>query len=246
MFSYSDYCQIIDALQKSGKYMSFHEAAGAPDFALMRHDVEFSVDRALALAELEHENGFASCYLFQVSNNAYNILSKKNMDAVKHIASLGHEVGLHFHMNALTDVDQIRSEIAKEAEILSMKSGIDIRLFSIHRPSKEILSEGVRIPGLLNTYDSSFFSFVENIDTEDTEIKYMSDARHRWNYGLIPNDSTINGNRKVQILTHPYSWTQTGFGNLDNFKSLISEKNQELVDTIDGECKHFREIKDAL
>lgn len=245
-FSYSTYAEIMKCLIDSGKYCSFYEAQNKDRFAIMRHDVEFSIERAYQLARFEQSSNFQSTFCFQVSNNSYNPFSKKNLEMIKTIKKLGHDVGLHFHLNGLTDLDQIKQEILKEAELLSMKVGFDIDLFSIHRPTKDALRANIRIDGLINTYDSTFFSFVEDIISEPVEIKYLSDARHRWNYGLYPDSKTINSHEKVQVLTHPYSWTPLGHGNLENFRSLIAEKEIELIDTIDNECTHFGEIKDAL
>ena len=33
---------------------------------------------------------------------------------------------------------------------------------------------------------------------------------------------------RVQILTHPYSWTKKGHDNLENFRTLLQERNAEL------------------
>ena len=60
-------------MQKSGKYTTFHEAKNMDEFILMRHDVEFSVDRAYALAQVEKSMDFTCAYFFQWTNNSYNI-----------------------------------------------------------------------------------------------------------------------------------------------------------------------------
>ena len=33
---------------------------------------------------------------------------------------------------------------------------------------------------------------------------------------------------------------------LENFRTLIAERNEELLDTIDNECKHFATVRDLL
>ena len=37
-----------------------------------------------------------------------------------------------------------------------------------------------------------------------------------------------------------------GYDNLENFRTLIAERNEELLDTIDNECKHFATVRDLL
>ena len=47
---------------------------------MLRHDIEFSVDRAYELAKVEKELGVTSTYTVQVRNNTYNALSEKNIE----------------------------------------------------------------------------------------------------------------------------------------------------------------------
>jgi hypothetical protein len=212
----------------------------------MRHDVEFSVERAYNLAVFENEKNFYSTYFFQLTNNAYNILSKKNRDLVLKIINMGHKVGLHFHLNGITDTSSIKSQIKREIEIMGLMLGIEIDSFSIHRPTVDVLRNTLKLEGIINAYDDLFFSFTEDVIVNPPKIKYLSDARHHWNYGLEPDGTTIAEYDKIQILVHPYSWTKNGYTNADNFKTLVAEKNQELISTIDSECKHFAEVRDAL
>jgi hypothetical protein len=212
----------------------------------MRHDVEFSVERAFNLAIFENTKGFNSTYFFQLTNNAYNILSKKNKDLIHEILDMGHKVGLHFHLNNMTDINKIKDQIKKEIEIMGSMMEIEIDSFSIHRPTSNVLQNIIKLDGIINTYDDMFFSFTENVVTNPPKIKYISDAQHHWNYGLEPNEETIMKYDQVQILVHPYSWTSQGYNNFDNFKTMIFEKNQELISTINNECKHFAEVRNAL
>jgi hypothetical protein len=48
-----------------------------------------------------------------------------------------------------------------------------------------------------------------------------------------------NGCRKLQILFHPFSWSDKGGNNLDNYLSLIKEKNHELINSINAEMSNF-------
>ena len=48
MFSYEDYKEIIRIIQSTGNQAGYEEALTADKFVIMRHDVEYSVDRAYA------------------------------------------------------------------------------------------------------------------------------------------------------------------------------------------------------
>ena len=134
---------------------------------------------------------------------------------------------------------EVRKRIQKEADILSEMFGFAIREFSIHRPSKDVLRENIKLDGLLNAYQDDFFTFAEQV-TEETPVavKYMSDANHIWRYGY-PDEKNITGYDKVQILTHPFAWCKEGYNNFNNYRALVQEKYEELIASIDQECKDF-------
>ena len=67
----------------SGRQATYAEALGRDSFVIIRHDVEYSVERALALSRVEESMDFRSHYFFQWTNNSYNILSRKNRDILK-------------------------------------------------------------------------------------------------------------------------------------------------------------------
>lgn len=244
MFSFNDYRKIIEIIKDTGRATDYKTALHEDKFAIMRHDVEYSVERAYELARVESSMDFTSTYFFQWTNNSYNILSRKNKDLIKDMHERGHTIGLHFALNGMTDMNNIREQIKKEVDILNTMFGFKIDSFSIHRPSKDVLRENIKIPGYINAYQDDFFTFAENV-TEDTpvNVKYLSDANHIWRYGY-PDKKNIMNYEKVQILTHPFAWCKEGYNNFDNYKSLIREKYVELINSVDNECKDFGEYRD--
>lgn len=244
MFSFEDYKDIIRIIKSTDRYMDYHKALTSDKFILMRHDVEYSVERAYELAKVESSMDFTSTFFFQWTNNSYNILSRKNKDLIKDMHERGHTIGLHFALNGMTDMERICKQIAKEIDILNSMFEFKIDTFSIHRPSKDVLRENIKLPGIINAYQDEFFTFAENV-TENTpvNVKYLSDANHIWRYGY-PDEKNILEHDKVQILTHPFAWCKQGYDNFDNYKSLIKEKYIELVNSVDNECKDFGEYKD--
>ena len=246
MFSYDDYKEIVRIIQSTGRQAGYEKALKSDSFVIMRHDVEYSVDRAYALAKVESSMDFVSTWFFQWTNNSYNILSRRNKDMIRDMYERGHHIGLHFALNGLDDMRLVRSQIKKEIHILSEMFGFEITQFSIHRPSADVLRENIKLPGLLNAYQDEFFTFNEKV-TEETKlkVKYMSDANHIWRYGY-PDEKNIKGYDKVQILTHPFAWSKKGYDNRDNYATLIQEKYRELVESINQECKDFCEFKDEF
>ena len=61
---------------------------------------------------------------------------------------------------------------------------------------------------------------------------------------MAADEKNITGHDKVQILTHPFAWCKEGYNNFNNYRALVQEKYEELIDSIDQECKDFGEYKD--
>ena len=118
MFSFDDYRQIIKLIKETGKYATYEEAKNKDEFIIMRHDVEYSVERAYALSKVEESMDFRSTFFFQWTNNSYNILSRKNRDILTDMHERGQNIGLHFALNGMTDMKLIRERIKQEMDML--------------------------------------------------------------------------------------------------------------------------------
>lgn len=243
MFSYKEFQQVITLIKESGRLCNFSEAKEREEFIILRHDVEFSVERAFKMASIEKKHEVSSTYFFQVVNNSYNMFSKQNMEMVYMMKNMGHEIGLHFHHDGDESLENLKEKILKQKQIFELFYGMPIIYFSIHRPTKHMLAMNIKIDGMLNTYDNCFFSYLDDINIQVPLIKYISDARHRWNYSLEPNEKTFKTYKKIQVLIHPYSWTDEGYNNADNFQTLVQENMTQFMNTIEDECTHFTDVR---
>ena len=59
MFSFDDYREIIRIIKSTGRQCGYAEALTRDKFIIMRHDVEYSVDRAYQLAKVEQSMRFS-------------------------------------------------------------------------------------------------------------------------------------------------------------------------------------------
>ncbi|MFD0710679.1 hypothetical protein [Paenibacillus sp. GCM10027626] len=238
-FSYLEYAELVQNIIASRQYMDFSEVKrDTRDFIILRHDVEFSIERAHKMAILESMLGIRSSYLFQVRNDAYNLFSTRNIQAVQSIHQLGHYIGLHVHLGMLESKDQLQNFIIQDVEMMEKMLRIPIDRFSYHRPSKAILSLRLKIRGLINTYDDLYFEFRENDVFDDLTIKYIADSRHQWKYGY-PDRTMIKSQPKIQLLIHPDEWSIPGYDSKKNFQMLRHEKKIEFINTLKTECDHF-------
>ncbi|RLL46914.1 hypothetical protein D8M04_06875 [Oceanobacillus piezotolerans] len=241
-FSYKEYIHILDLLQDHYPIMDYNEVGEDTDrFAVIRHDVEFSVERAYKMAELEARKGIFTSYMFQIRNNAYNTFSIQNIKMIKEIYQLGHKIGLHVHLGMLNDISGLKNYVESDIKSMGNFLHIPIDRFSYHRPPKEVLRKELSLENYINTYDKKYFDFKENDqDLEHVRIKYIADSKHRWNYGY-PSEDLLKQYAKVQLLIHPYSWTEEGYESQKNFEELIKEKESIFRNTLKSETKHYKE-----
>ena len=104
--------------------------------------LSFSIDRAFALSELEARNDFFSSYFVQITNNAYNALSNKNLNLLQEIKNMGHHIGLHYHQIGLTEMETLKKDILRQRDMLSEMLGFSIdRFFLSSARSPSILKQ---------------------------------------------------------------------------------------------------------
>jgi len=235
-FSYEEYTYIINWLKIHYNIVKFSDIKSATEsFCVIRHDVEYSIDRAYKLAKLEYELGIQTTYLFQIRNNCYNTLSTKNTPIIRKIYNMGHTIGLHVHTGLLHNYNNISELIKQDINILSNSIGIDMNVFSFHRPTIDMLLLNLKIKGFINAYDNLYFHAYKGRAPRNLQVKYISDSNHMWKYGY----PTSTNYPKLQLNFHPFSWTKKGYENTPNFKTLINERNKEMVTSISKEIRTF-------
>jgi hypothetical protein len=94
-FSLEHYRELLRAAQDGGYRFAFFDREPEPNDVLLRHDVDLSLDAALAVAEVEHELGVGATYFLMTRSEFYNLDSPSGEDAIEHLRRLGHRVGLH-------------------------------------------------------------------------------------------------------------------------------------------------------
>lgn len=233
-FTHEEYVKIITSYVH--RVSTFSEALELSDFVIIRHDVEFSVSRALKLAQLENSKGVKSTYFFQVMSSAYNPFSNVHCEAIQKIKSLGHSVGLHLYISHLEagDLKSLHNELRKQKILFEAGLGLECESFSFHRPptwALEIRED--KVCNMINAYGPSFFEF----SNRPRSIKYVADSKHTWAYGH-PLEQLQE--RKVQILMHPDEWTKEGDETLvEFFNGLKKEHEIEFDKILYNETKHY-------
>ena len=238
MCSYNEFRNLINIVQRNLPIVDYKDVKdNTKKFCVLRHDIEFSIDREYILAKIEKELCLVSTYTVQVRNNTYNALSEKNIDLISKIRNLGHHIGLHQNPPSSMKLDTLKDYIMRDINILEDCYGFEIDRFAFHRPKKEYLSCYVQLENKINCYDKKFFQFFDKIP-DSLDIVYLADSNHKWKYGY-PLDFDFSKINKLQLLTHPFSWSEKGGDNYGNFVSLIRERNDELVNSMNTETNTF-------
>jgi len=112
-------------------------------FCLVRHDIDVSPTRALAVARIEAELGVRATYTVLLSSRFYNAFESKVRDALREIAALGHDIGLHFDAawHGIADECALADALEREAQVLArLLNGPPIRMFAFHDPNTFAMS----------------------------------------------------------------------------------------------------------
>lgn len=234
--SYKQYEEILKTAKQTKKIMDFSEAITEEEFIILRHDVEFSLTKAAEIAKIEASNGVQSTFFVQVRNNLYNTFSPSNAKIIGEIVRLGHRIGLHY-------IRGDENEIPKQIKMLGNFFNIPVDRFSAHRPDPKTNYHTISFPGLINAYGKQFFERTQTPET--AEIKYISDSNHKWNYGE-PTADTFKNNKKIQLLTHPFSWSENGEDVVKTFNGLLKDHIKNAYETYTDEFIAFSTFEERV
>jgi hypothetical protein len=225
-FTYKAYNDLLNCLEKNNYiFADYYSWKNKEKVVIVRHDVDYDIDKAVELAKLEYGRGIRATYFVLLTSDLYNVLSEKNRNNIIEIFKFGHSIGLHFdeknYPNLVGDTSRVKEKIKEELSILSKILQIPISAVSYHRPSKKIIESNLYIENVVNSYGNTFFH----------DFKYISDSRRNWRE---PVEEIIASNsyEKLHILTHPFWYMdeeKTLKETVRDFISLGTEKRFELM-----------------
>ena len=195
-FTYESYRQLLRLLKKHKYVVADYESyKNETMVAILRHDIDTSISKAIEFARIEFEEGVSGTYFVLLNTDFYNVNATKSLEELKQLQKYGAKIGLHFDETKYGDVDSntMSEFILKEKNILELSLGTPINVVSMHRPSKKSLEANYEIPGMINSYSTEFFE----------QFKYVSDSRRTWREDVESIVETEEFN-KLHILTHAF------------------------------------------
>lgn len=216
-FTFQGYSNLIDVLKElQYDFVDYHDYTKSSRCVILRHDLDNSIEKAVTIADLEHERGVKATYFTLLRTDFYNPASKNGLSGLKKILSLGHEIGLHFDEMAYDELDDVEDAIKYEAGILSDILGAPITTVSMHRPSQKTLDANYDLNPMVNSYSKTFFN----------DFKYLSDSRRRWREPVL--DIIKSGQYdRLHILTHPIWYQEHEESIHDTIKRFVTNANKE-------------------
>lgn len=160
---------------------------------VLRHDVDASLDFACRFAELEAGRGVKSTYFIMLRSPLYNALSRQGAGDIRQLASLGHDIGLHFDGRDGDQKEDIERRITRDMAILGELAGTAVSAFSFHQPTEDLLARRVVVGGAINAYSLDELGF-----------HYVSDSNRNWRGHDVLD--LIRHKRRLQLLLHPMWW----------------------------------------
>jgi len=237
-FTHSAYASFLEELLRKGyKFKPFLEAETALQtkerFILMRHDIDFDLQKAAEIACIEERAGVHATFFFMLRTEHYNVLSKDGSAWVRQILDRGHHLGLHFDCASYpskTSVSEFAAACRREATVLESWFGQRVQVVSYHRPAADVLMGDPKLSEpYLNTYLPLFTK----------QIHYCSDSRGEWKHGTPLETAAFAQGEPLHVLIHPIWWCRERTGALPVLNRLLEEKQQIFRGSFRENCTVF-------
>lgn len=173
---------------------------------ILRHDIDYALAGVKEIAQIEHDLGISATYLFRVHANEYNIFSPYVLKLILTLKDMGHEIGLHFEAETISDALNIESKemLKREKSFMETVLGFPILTASEHRDISHNIYKTPWMHEKYNIYDFGF-KFYAMDPSYCKEMKYISDSNGTWREGDLYEH--LSGNNRLQVLIHPDWWS---------------------------------------
>jgi len=206
-FSFDYYRHMLQqAAERGYRVSSFeHYRPGVPQTVIMRHDVDYTLNGVLQLAEIERSLGVTATYLFRVHAHEYNLFSPHAFTMLQRLLEWGHEIGLHTEaMNVGRAWHRDPGGLlVKEKALLELIIDRPIRTVSEHRDISHTVHATPYLHEVLDPLSAGFVNFTM-APAYFGDMKYLSDSNGVWREGdLLVH---LGKHPRFQVLIHPDWW----------------------------------------
>jgi hypothetical protein len=209
MYTPDTYRRLLEALKQNNYYFADYCDERLPTamskVVYLRHDIDYSVEWALAFAGINAGCEVSGTFFFQMRSPIYNLFAYPTIEIIKAIVALGQRVAVHhtIELGSSTTNEELIARVIEDYRAAVAQVPQLSPIFSWHNPS---LVPGItqrsldmEVPGMVNAYSRYF---VEN-------MRYYSDSNLR--HSVEAFEAIIRGEgRQLQLLFHPFQWMAQG------------------------------------
>jgi hypothetical protein len=204
-FDLDHYRELIEAAAAGGYRWARFDSEPEVGDLFLRHDVDLSLEAALAMARLEHELDAHATYVLMRESVFYNLDSALGRDSLAELRDLGHAVGLH----------AVYPRAARDERFDAVVAW--------HNPDPEYVHEPVS--GFVNVMQAPWF----------TKGNYRSDSNQHWRHGCPHEELRAGGFPWLQLLIHPEIWVYAGETMRETMHAMLDAKREELLGYLAGD-----------
>lgn len=121
--------------------------------------------------------------------------------------------------------------IQRERQILEMSLEMPIQTVSMHRPSRWTLEQNIHIPGMINSYENTFFQ----------RFKYVSDSRMHWREE-VERIVESEEYKKLHILTHAFWYNNKAYSARDILLNFVKNAELDRFRSLENNIQNFNEF----
>ena len=201
----------------------------------IRHDVDFSLKKALEFAKFEYSIGIKSNYFILLNGEYYNPFSPESIDYIEKIRQLGHNIQAHIDLEPMpNDITQQGIIIESLVNASQLCGEFESTMVTWHKPAT----------GVKPTYDLVKGLQLSNlIDPNMNKTwKYISDSGMNWREDPI---NAVRNNKYLHINLHPVWYSQKP---AESFEERIHELrlDKDLDERLIREILHTSEYLDKI
>jgi len=218
-FDFQTYWHIVGRLARERRCLRFcdfdHEDPKEPYF-ILRHDVDYSPQAALILAEQEEARSIRATYFLLAGTRYYNLMAPEHSHVAKRLTDLGHEVGLHYDVNSFRPFPRPEWPrlLKAQATLLGELAAAPVRSIAMHQPALngDDPFRGQAL-GFVNAYDDRFIR----------DSTYVSDSARAWRDSTWTMLKTGEFPERLQLSLHPINWAESDRERTAIFRSVHAD-----------------------
>lgn len=238
-------------LSKGYEFITFEEyceGKRAEKFIVLRHDVDLKCQNSLATAKIENSLNIKSSYYFRT------LPDSNNLEIIKEIVALGHEIGYHYEDMSLCGADSQKAVEHFKKWLAYFREFYPVKTICMHgAPTSKYDSKDI---WQFADYRSMGIIGEPYFDTDFSDLFYLTDTGRRWDgykvsvrdkipqyqdlwikQGLVfhSTNDVINAlNRdgfpaRLMITTHPQRWSDNS---VENIKECIIQNMKNIIKSI--------------